>query len=88
MQYEELILLPILLLSGMLTIPGSIESVIKPLQILSPLTLPIRVIYHQKISFEWIISYLLVLTGFLILAKFLTNYVVQKAFREGRLNIF
>lgn len=88
MQYEELVLLPILLLSGMLAIPDSIEKIIHPFQLLSPLSLPIRIIYHQAISASWIISYVLILVFFFILGKLLTNYVVQRAFKEGRLNVF
>lgn len=88
MQYEELVLLPILLLSGMLTIPAAFEKVIQPFQLLSPLSLPIRIIYHQTISTNWIISYILILGLLFILGKALTNYVVQRAFKEGRLNVF
>ncbi|MBP2058725.1 ABC-2 type transport system permease protein [Lactobacillus colini] len=88
MQYEQLVLLPILLLSGMLAVPSSIENVIRPFQLLSPLSLPIRTIYHQSISTSWICSYILIIIFFFVLAILLTNYVVQKAFKEGRLNIF
>lgn len=88
MQYEELVLLPILLLSGMLAIPVAFEKVIQPFQLLSPLSLPIRIIYHQTISTNWIVSYILILGLLFILGKTLTNYVVQRAFKEGRLNVF
>lgn len=88
MQYEELILLPILLLSGLLTIPNTIAKLIHPFQLISPLSLPIRVIYHQSISMSWIVAYVIVLFAFTAISKLLTNYVVQRAFKEGRLNVF
>lgn len=88
MQYEELILLPILLLSGLLTIPDTIAKLIHPFQLISPLSLPIRIIYHQNISTSWIVAYVIVLFVFATISKLLTNYVVQRAFKEGRLNVF
>lgn len=88
MQYEELILLPILLLSGLLTIPDGIAKVIHPFQLISPLSMPIRVIYHQNVSAIWIVAYVIVLIVFAIISKLLTDHVVQRAFKEGRLNVF
>lgn len=88
MQYEDLILLPILLLSGMLTIPNFIKKTIQPLQLLSPLTLPIRIIYQQSIQEQSIIIYIIVLIVLTLVAKIMTNYVIQRAFKDGRLDIF
>lgn len=50
--YEQLLLLPILLLSGLLSIPDAVRISIKPFQMLSPLTLPIRIIYHEFIQWN------------------------------------
>lgn len=88
MQYEDLVLLPILLLSGMLTIPSFIQKTIQPLQLLSPLTLPIKMIYQQLIQLQSIITYIFVIIILILISKILTNYVVQRAFKEGSLDIF
>lgn len=88
MQYEDLVLLPILLLSGILTIPSFIKNAIQPLQLLSPLTLPIKIIYQQGIQAQWIIAYIIVLMALILIAKILTNLIVQHAFKEGSLDIF
>ena len=86
--YEQLLLLPILLLSGLLSIPNAIRTSIKPFQMLSPLTLPIRIIYHESIQWNWIMSYILVVVVFGVLSKLMTNIVIKRAFKEGRLSIF
>lgn len=86
--YEQLLLLPILFLSGLLSIPEAIRTSIKPFQMLSPLTLPIRIIYHESIQWNWIMSYILVVVVFGVLSKLMTNIVIKRAFKEGRLSIF
>ena len=86
--YEQLLLLPILLLSGLLSIPDAVRISIKPFQMLSPLTLPIRIIYHESIQWNWITSYILVVVVFGVLSKLMTNIVIKRAFKEGRLSIF
>lgn len=86
--YEQLLLLPILLLSGLLSIPDAIRTSIKPFQMLSPLTLPIRIIYHESIQWNWIMSYILVVVVLEVLSKLMTNIVIKRAFKEGRLSIF
>lgn len=55
---------------------------------LSPLTLPIRIIYHESIQWNWIMSYILVVVVFGVLSKLMTNIVIKRAFKEGRLSIF
>lgn len=86
--YEQLIFLPILLLSGLLSVPNFIYPFIKPFQLLSPLSLPIKIIYGQFPQFTWILSYIAVLITFILLSKWMTNIVIQRAFKERRLNIF
>lgn len=87
-EYEDLVLLPILLLSGLLNVPTYIVPFIKPLQILSPLSFPIEIIYHYKFKFSFMVMYILVLVIFVFISKLLTNVVIKRAFKEGRLNIF
>lgn len=87
-EYEELILLPILLLSGMLATPAYVIPFIKPIQLLSPLSFPIRIIYHHNFRWDFMISYLLIILLFIVISKLLTNIVIKRAFKEGRLNIF
>lgn len=86
--YEQLLLLPILLLSGLLNIPRFITKKIQPFQFLSPLTLPIKVIYHLPINSIWIIMYIVIIFTFCLLSKYMTNIVIRRAFKEGRLNVF
>lgn len=87
-EYEELLLLPILILSGLLRIPDNIYQVIKPFQMLSPLSLPIHLIYHQIIQMPWLFAYIGIVLLFIIVSKLLTSIVIQRAFKEGSLNIF
>lgn len=86
--YEQLLLLPILLLSGLLNIPYFISQKIQPFQIFSPLTFPIKIIYHLPINSIWIIMYIIVVFVFIFLSKYMTNIVIKRAFKEGRLNVF
>ena len=86
--YEQLLLLPILLLSGLLNIPYFISQKIHPFQIFSPLTFPIKIIYHLPINSIWIIMYIIVVFVFIFLSKYMTNIVIKRAFKEGRLNVF
>ena len=88
MQYEELLLLPILLLSGFLTIPSVLLPYLEPLQLLSPLTLPIQIIYHQTIKPITIIFYFLIIILFILSALKMTHVIVQRAIKENRLEIF
>lgn len=88
MVYEELVLLPILLLSGLLNVPSYITNYVKPIQMLSPLTLPIKLIYHQNIKNSFIIAFLIVVIFFIGVSKLLTNFVVKKAFKDGGLDVF
>lgn len=87
-EYEGLILLPVLLLSGMLSAPAYIIPFIRPIQILSPLSFPIRVIYHLNFKFGFLIAYIVIMIVFLLISKLLTGIVIKKAFKEGRLNVF
>ena len=49
MQWHmKFVLTPILLLSGLLTIPSFALPYLKPVQMLSPLTLPIKLIYQEN----------------------------------------
>ncbi|MGO2723296.1 MAG: ABC transporter permease [Lactobacillus sp.] len=88
MAYEQLLLLPILLLSGLIGIPTFIANAIRPFQMLSPLTLPIKLIYHVAIHLGWIVTFMAVMIGLLVLCKLLTDSIIKHAFKEGRLNIF
>lgn len=88
MVYEELVLLPILLLSGLLNVPSYITNYVKPIQMLSPLTLPIKLIYHQNIQNSFIIAFLIVVIFFIGISKLLTNFVVKKAFKDGGVDVF
>ena len=88
MAYEELVLTPILLLSGLLTIPSFALPYLKPVQMLSPLTLPIKLIYQEKLNLELILTYLLVTIFFFFISKILTEVVIKRAFKENRLGVF
>lgn len=61
---------------------------LKPVQMLSPLTLPIKLIYQEKINLELILTYLLVTIFFVYISKILTKFVIKRAFKENRLGVF
>lgn len=88
LEYEELILLPVLLLSGLLPLPKAIFAHIYPAQLLSPLTVPIKIIYGQHTTVLEIISYFLIILIFAYIGKHLTNVVIKRAIKEGRLAVF
>lgn len=87
-EYEELVLTPILLLSGLLSVPSIVLPFIKPIQLLSPLTLPIKLIYQNAITLPVVLAYIIVTGIFLVLCKVMTDFVVKRAFQTGRLGVF
>lgn len=87
LAYEKLLFLPILLISGLLTIPSQIAWLIRPLQILSPLNIPIKLIYGQQISLAEVGILLLVVTGIIFLALKLTNIIITRALKLGTIEV-
>ncbi|ETA75001.1 hypothetical protein LEQ_1947 [Ligilactobacillus equi DPC 6820] len=77
----------IMLISGLLTIPSQIAWLIRPLQILSPLNIPIKLIYGQQISLAEVGILLLVVTGIIFLALKLTNVIITRALKLGTIEV-
>lgn len=84
--YEEIISLPILLVSGLFGFPDGLTKLNQIVEWVSPLAYPIHALHHTGVSGIGFLGYLVSIMGWLMFTSSLFRRILKYAKQQGSLN--